>query len=36
MLKVNDEIPRFEILTDKAPFKVSDHIGKKNCYFLFS
>jgi len=35
MLKVNDQIPRFEILTDKVPFKVSDHIGKKIVIFFF-
>ena len=35
MLKVNDKIPSFEILTDKTPFKVSDHIGKKIVIFFF-
>ena len=35
MLKVNDKIPSFEIQTDKTPFQVSDHIGKKIVIFFF-
>ena len=27
MLKINDKIPNFEILTDKGDFKVSNHLG---------
>ena len=29
MIKINDEIPNFEILTDTGDFKVSNHKGKK-------
>ena len=35
MLKINETIPNFEILTDKGEFKVSDHIGKKIVVFFF-
>ena len=35
MLKINDTIPNFEILTDKGEFKVSDHVGKKIVVFFF-
>ena len=35
MLKINDKMPNFEILTDKSEFKVSNHIGKKIVVFFF-
>ncbi len=35
MLKINDKIPNFEILTDKGEFKVSNHLGKKIVVFFF-
>ena len=35
MLKINDKIPNFEILTDKGEFKVSNHLGKKIVFFFF-
>ena len=35
MLKINDKIPNFEILTDKGDFKVSNHLGKKLVVFFF-
>ena len=35
MLKINDKIPNFEILTDKGDFKVSNHLGKKIVVFFF-
>ncbi|MDC1067353.1 peroxiredoxin [Alphaproteobacteria bacterium] len=35
MLQINDQIPNFEILTDKDPFKVSDYQGKKIVIFFF-
>ena len=35
MLKINDKIPDFEILTDKGEFKVSSHRGKKIVIFFF-
>ena len=35
MLKINDEIPNFEILTDTGDFKVSNHQGKKIVVFFF-
>ena len=35
MIKVNDKIPEFEILTDKGDFKVSNHQGKKIVVFFF-
>ena len=35
MLKINDQIPNFEILTDKSKFKISDNLGKKIVVFFF-
>ena len=35
MLKINDKIPNFEILTDKGVFKVSNHLGKNIVVFFF-
>ena len=35
MLKINDKIPNFEILTDKGDFKVSNHPGKNIVVFFF-
>ena len=35
MLKINDKLPKFEILTDKGEFKISNHYGK-NIVFSFS
>ena len=35
MLQINDQIPNFEILTDKDPFKVLDYLGKKIVIFFF-
>ena len=35
MLKINDEIPKFEISTDTGDFKVSNHQGKKIVVFFF-
>ena len=35
MLKIDDKIPNFEILTDKGDFKVSNHLGKKIVVFFF-
>ena len=35
MIKINDEIPKFEVLTDKGDFKVSNHQGKKIVVFFF-
>ena len=35
MLKINDKIPNFEILTDRGEFKVSNHIGKNIVVFFF-
>ena len=35
MLQINDQIPNFEILTDKHPFKVPDYLGKKIVIFFF-
>ena len=35
MLKINDKIPKFEILTDSGIFKVSNHLGKKLIVFFF-
>ena len=35
MLKINDNIPHFEILTDKGEFKVLNHLGKKIVVFFF-
>ena len=35
MLKINDKMPLFEILTDQGEFKISNHIGKKIVVFFF-
>ena len=35
MLKINDKIPNFEILTDSGKFITSDHLGKKIVIFFF-
>ena len=35
MLKINDKLPKFEILTDTGIFKVSNHLGKKIIVFFF-
>ena len=35
MLKINDKIPNFEILTDKGDLKVSNHLGKNIVVFFF-
>ena len=35
MLKINDKIPNFEILTDKGDFKVSNHLSKNIVVFFF-
>ena len=35
MLKINDKIPNFEILTDKGDFKASNHLGKNIVIFFF-
>ena len=35
MLKINDEIPNFEILTDRDNFKVSNYQGKNIVVFFF-
>ncbi len=35
MIKINDKIPEFEILTDTGDFKVSNHQGKKIVVFFF-
>ena len=35
MIKINDKIPKFEILTDTGDFKVSNHQGKKIVVFFF-
>ena len=35
MLKINDKIPDFEILTDRDVFKISQHIGKNIVVFFF-
>ena len=35
MIKINDEIPKFEILTDTGDFKVSNHQQKKIVVFFF-
>ena len=35
MLKINDKIPNFEILTDKGDFKVSNYLGKNIVVFFF-
>ena len=35
MLKIDDKMPNFEILTDKGDFKVSNHLGKNIVVFFF-
>ena len=35
MLKINDKMPNFEILTDQGEFKVSNHLGQKIVVFFF-
>ena len=35
MIKINDRIPQFEILTDKGNFNVSNQNGKKIVIFFF-
>ena len=35
MLKINDKMPDFEILTDRDDFKVSNHLGKNIVVFFF-
>ena len=35
MLKIDEKMPNFEILTDKGDFKVSNHLGKKIVVFFF-
>ena len=35
MLKIDDKMPNFKILTDKGDFKVSNHLGKKIVVFFF-
>ena len=35
MLKIDDKMPSFEILTDKGDFKVSNHLGKNIVVFFF-
>ena len=35
MLKINDKLPEFEILTDTGNFKPSDHQGKNIVVFFF-
>ena len=35
MIKINDEIPKFEILTDTGDFKVSNYRGKKLSFSFF-
>ena len=35
MIKINDQIPKFEILNDKGDFKVSDYRVKKIVVFFF-
>ena len=35
MLKINDQIPNFEILTDQDDFKASNYLGKKIVIFFF-
>ena len=35
MLKTDDKMPNFEILTDKGDFKVSNHLGKNIIVFFF-
>ena len=35
MIKINDEIPKFEILTDTGNFNILSHKGKKIVIFFF-
>ena len=35
MLKINDKLPEFEILTDQSEFKISNHVGKNIVIFFF-
>ena len=35
MLKINDKMPNFKILTDRGEFKVSNNLGKKIVVFFF-
>ena len=35
MLKINDKVPNFEILTDQGKFKISDYTGKNIVIFFF-
>ena len=35
MLKINDKMPNFEIMTDKGEFKLSNYLGKKIVVFFF-
>ena len=35
MLKINDKIPNFEILTDQGKFKISNYTDKKIVIFFF-
>ena len=35
MLKINEELPNFKILTDDVEFKISDYIGKNIIIFFF-
>ena len=35
MLKIDDKMPNFEILTDKGDFKVSNYLGKNIVVFFF-
>ena len=35
MIKINDKIPKFEILTDTGEFKISNYKGKKIVVFFF-
>ena len=35
MLKINDKIPNFEILTDQGKFEISNYTGKKIVIFFF-
>ena len=35
MIKINDEIPKFEMLTDTGDFKISNYKGRKIVVFFF-
>ena len=35
MLKINQELPKFQIFTDSTEFKVTDHVGKNIVIFFF-